>query len=108
MNLIKVYGCFFFLFRLHKPVSYPYCFCLFFYVPKRVRLQFLAIISFSYVVGMEPNGLTTVMAFWGQNRRSQTYGTVSVPTHAEQHAKNRTSLCNLDQETLFLTDPLLT
>ena len=79
MNLIKVFGCFFFLFRLHKPVSYPYCFCLFFYVPKRVRLQFLAIISFSYVIGMEPNGLTTVMAFWGRNRRSQTYGTVSVP-----------------------------
>ena len=78
MNLIKVYGCFYFLFRLHKPVSYPYCFCLFFYVPKRVRLQFLAIISFSYVIGMEPNGLTTVMAFWGRNRRSQTYGTVSV------------------------------
>ena len=28
-------------------------------------------------------------------------------SHAEHHAKNRTSLCGLDKETLFLTDPLL-
>ena len=25
--------------------------------------------------------------------------------HAEHHAKNRTSLCGRDQETLFFTDP---
>ena len=27
--------------------------------------------------------------------------------HAEHHAKNRTSLCSLDHDTLFMNDPLL-
>ena len=31
---------------------------------------------------------------------------ISYLRHAEHHANNRNSLCGLDQETLFLTDPV--
>ena len=82
MNFIKKFGCFLFLFRLYEPISFPYCF-LFFYAPSWFSPQFLAIISISFVTGMEPNGLTVVMGIWGRFRRLQIFGTVSVPSHTK-------------------------